>query len=169
VRPLAFVALALLLVALQSALLRWVGGGALPLALPLAVVVYLGLHAANVEGAVASAMIGWVVDVSAGGTKGLLTCLAVALFLLARAAASAVELRGRISFAVLTTVGTFIVGALALGLIHLVAPPEASPAPSLLGRVALEAFLTGVAAVPLLGFLRRVDGLFAREDPTLLR
>jgi rod shape-determining protein MreD len=169
VRPLLFAAVALLLSVLQAALLRWLGGGAFSVALPLVVVVYLALHAGNVEGAVGAAATGWIVDVASGGPKGLMTFLAVALFLLARACGAAIDVQGRLGFAALTLLGTFLFGAAALGFLHLVTPPEVAPGASLLGRVAVEALITALLSPLLLVGLRRVDALVAREDPTLLR
>jgi rod shape-determining protein MreD len=169
VRPILFFAIALLLAALEAALLRWVGGGAVPLALPLLVVVYLGLHAATVEGAVGAAAVGYVVDLAAAGPKGLMTFLAVALFLFSRLAANAVDLHGRIGYTFLSALGVFLYGVGALGLIRVVSPAEASPGLSLVGRVGVEALCTAAFAPLLHGFLRRVDGLFAREETGLLR
>lgn len=167
-RPLLFFALAVLFAAVQAALLRWLGGGAYPVALPLTIVVYLGLHSANVEGAVGAAAVGYLVDLMAGGPKGLMTFLAVALFLFSRVAGSAIDVQGRVGFAVLTATGTLLYGAAALGFITLVTPAESAPTFSLLGRAGLEAVLTGLAGALVLGGLRRVDRLFTREDPTLL-
>jgi len=99
VKPLAHVAFALLLAAVQASLLRWLGGGALPVALLAACLVHQGLHGGNVDGAVASAGIGYVLDLVSGTPKGLMTFLAVAVFLAARLVAAAVEVRGRLAFA----------------------------------------------------------------------
>jgi rod shape-determining protein MreD len=168
VRPIVWFALALLLSALQSAALRWLGGGALPLALPLAIVVHLGLRAGNVDGAVAAAAVGYVVDLSTGSPKGLMTGLAVLLFLFSRLAGAAVDVQGRAGFAVLTAIGTFLYGVAALGFLGLVSPPEVTPGMALVGRVALEALLTGLASPFLLRIFRSVDALFQREEPGLL-
>lgn len=168
-KALLYIALALATAALQAAVLRWAGGGAFSLALPLAIVVYLALHATNVEGAVAAAGVGYVMDLMTGGPKGLMTFLAVALFLLARLAGSALDVRGRIGFAALTALGTFLYGGAVLGLVALVSSAEAAPGPALLRRVTVEALLTGLASPIVFGLLRWIDGLFVREEPGLLR
>ena len=168
-KPVLAFLLALFLAALQAALLRWLGGGAVSLALPLAVVVYLGLHAGNVDGAVGAAAVGYVVDLMAGGPKGLMTFLAVALFLFARLAGAALSVRGKSGFAVLTAVGVFLYGALALLFLRAVSSDESAPSFALLGRVGIEALLTGVLSPLVLLGLRRLDGLLAREEPGLLR
>src|ERR671937_2036856 len=107
-------ALALVLASMQAALLRWFGGGSVSVALALPVVVYLGLHAGNVDGALGAAAVGYVVDLMSGGPKGLMTFLAVALFLFSRLAGAALAVQGRAGFAVLTGVGTFLFGVAAL-------------------------------------------------------
>jgi rod shape-determining protein MreD len=169
VRPVIYFALALGLTALQAALLRWIGGGAIPVAIALPMVLWLGLHASSVEGAVSATAIGYVLDLGNGGPKGLMTFLAVALFLFARGAGAAVDIPGRVGFAALTFVGAFLSGCAALGLTDLVTPPLAQPELGLVGRVALEALVTALASPFVLAMMNGVDRLFAREDPTLLR
>jgi hypothetical protein len=169
VRPVLAFLVALALASVQAALLRWIGGGAFSIALALPVVVYLGLHGGNVDGAVGAAAVGYVVDLMGGGPKGLMTFLAVALFLFARLAGAALAVQGRAGFAVLSCVGTFLYGVLALAFTHAVSPAESAPGLSLVGRVAVEALLTGAAAPLVLAVMRRVDGWMAREEPGLLR
>jgi rod shape-determining protein MreD len=160
---------ALLLASLQAALLRWVGGGLFSLSLSLPVVVYLALHAGNVDGALGAAAVGYVLDLLAGGPKGLMTFLAVALFLVSRLAVAALSIHGKTGFAVLSGVGTFAVGFAALLFTRAVSPAESAPGFGLLGRMAVDALLTGALSPLVLVALRRVDGLFAREEPGLLR
>jgi rod shape-determining protein MreD len=160
---------ALLLAALQAALLRWVGGGVFSVSLALPVVVYLALHAGNVDGALGAAAVGYVLDLLAGGPKGLLTFLAVALFLVSRLAVAALSIHGKTGFALLSGFGTFAVGFAGLLLTRAVSPAESAPGFGLLGRMAVDAALTGALSPVVLLALRRVDGLFAREEPGLLR
>jgi rod shape-determining protein MreD len=77
VKPLAHVLFALVLAALQSAVLRWAGGGAFSVLLLAACIVYLGLHGGNVDGSVGAAGIGYVLDLVSGSPKlaGSLTVL----------------------------------------------------------------------------------------------
>lgn len=145
------------------------GGGAFSLALPLLVVVHLGLSTTHVEGAVSAAGVGYVMDLMTGGPKGLMTFLAVALYLFARLAGAGLDVQGRAGFSVLAALGTFLYGAAALGLSSLVTPAEASPGLPLLGRVGVEALLTGLVAALSHGLFQRVERLFHREDPGLLR
>jgi rod shape-determining protein MreD len=169
VKPLAHVLFALLLAAAQASLLRWVGGGAFALALPLVCVVHLGLHAGNVDGSVAAAGIGYVLDLMAGTPKGLMTFLAVALFVAVRAVSAAVDVRGRAAFSALSGVGALAVAIAATVLTRATAAGEAVPGGGLAGRMLLEAILTAAIAPALAGPLRRLDGLFHREEPGLLR
>ncbi len=161
-------ALALVLTSLQAALLLHLGGGEVSVALALPIVVYLGLFAGNVEGAVGAAAVGYVVDLMAGGPKGLMTFLAVALFLFSRLVGTALSIQGKLGFAVLSGVGTFLYGSGALLLTRAVSSEESAPALGLVGRVLVEAIATGVLSPLLLVLLRRVERLFTRDEPGLL-
>jgi rod shape-determining protein MreD len=169
VKPLAHVVFALLLAALQAALLRWAGGGSWPLALLAACIVYSGLHAGNVDGSIASFGVGYVLDVMLGTPKGLMTFLAVVVFLLVRAISAAVDLRSRAAFGLLSGAGAFFLSLGALLLVRQTAAAESGPGVNLLPRMLLEALLTGLLAPALLVPLRRIDALFHREEPGLLR
>ncbi|HTT72514.1 MAG TPA: hypothetical protein VMG32_14915 [Anaeromyxobacteraceae bacterium] len=167
-RPFVAFLLALLLAALQASLLHFCGGGAVSLALPLTIVVYLGLRAGNVDGAVGSALVGYVIDLMAGGPKGLMTSLAVVLFLSSRLTGAALSVQGKTGFAVLCGVGTFLYGLVALLFTRAVSPPESQPSLALLGRLFVEALVTGALSPLLMLLLRRIDALWEREDPSLL-
>jgi cell shape-determining protein MreD len=169
VKPLAHVVFALLLAALQSAVLRWAGGGGFSVLLLAACVVYLGLHGGNVEGSVAAAGIGYVLDLVTGSPKGLMTFLAVLLFVLVRAVSAGFDVRGRSGFALLSGAGALVLSLGALVLTRLTATPETAPGLGLLPRMLLEAVLTALAAPLLHPGLRLVDRLFHREEHGLLR
>jgi len=159
--------LALLLAGLQAALLHHLGGGAFTLCLPAVLLVDLALSAELVEGAVAAASVGFVLDVTGGGTRGLLTSLAVATFLAVRFVRGAVEVRGRLPFAAVSALAAFGLSAGAVALGRSVAPPELQPSWGLLPRVVLAALLTGLLA-PLLHLgLRRLDALFGERPSEL--
>jgi rod shape-determining protein MreD len=169
VKPLAYVLFALLLAAVQAALLRWLGGGAFSLALLAACVVYLGMHGGNVDGSVSAAGVGYVMDLVAGTPKGLMTFLAVVLFVLVRAASMSVDVRGRAAFALLSGLGALVLSAGAAILTRNTSVSEAAPGLVLLPRMLVEALLTGALSPLVLIALRRVDGLFHREEPGLIR
>lgn len=168
-KPLAHVAFALLVAALQAALLRWVGGGSISLLLVVPSIVYLGLHAGNVDGAVGAAGVGYLLDLLTGSQKGLMTFLAVLLFVLVRAVSGAVDVRGKSAFALLSGAGTFVLSLLAIVLTRYTSAIEAAPGIGLVPRMLLEALLTGAVAPVLLPGLKLVDGLFRRDEPGLLR
>jgi rod shape-determining protein MreD len=169
VKPLVLTLVALLAAALQAALLRHVGGGAVSLCLLAPVLVHLALTAGNVDGAVGAAGVGFVLDLSSGATKGLFTSLGVALFLGARLVGAAVDVRGRVGFAVLSGAGALGLSAGAVALERAVALPEAQPGWGLLPRMLVEALLTGLAAPLVQLALRRLDALFGAEEPDLIR
>jgi len=168
VKPLAYVLFALLLAALQASLLRWLGGGWLSLSIPAVCVVYAALHGGNVDGSVAAAGVGYVLDLVTGSPKGLLTSLAVLMFLSVRAVSGAVDLRSRVAFAVLSGLGALFLSLGAMLLVRWTAPPEVAPGAALLPRMLGEAALTGLLAPGLLPALRRIDAFFQREEPGLL-
>lgn len=167
-KPLAHVAFALLLAGVQAAFLRWVGGGAFSLSLLAVCIVYLGLYGGIVDGAVGAAGVGYVLDVVSGSPKGLMTFLAVLLFVLARATNAAVDVRSRAGFAALSAVGALVLSLGALLLLGYTGAPEAAPGPVLASRVVVEALLTGALAPLVLAGMRRIDRLFHREEPGLI-
>ncbi len=168
-KPLLHLVLALLLVSLQAVLLHHVGGGAFSVALALPCVVYLGLRAGILDGALGAAAVGYVLDIVAGGPKGLMTFLAVLLFLLSRLVGASLDVRGRLGFAVLSGIGTFLFGFGAWLLTRYISTPLAAPGARVLGRVLVEAVLTGLVS-PAVGWLmQQIDRLVEREEPGLLR
>jgi rod shape-determining protein MreD len=168
-KPLAHILFALLVAALQSAFLRWAGGGSFSLMLPMACVVYLAIHAGNVDGSFGAAGIGWVVDVFTGTTLGLITFLAVLAFLLVRGVNAAIDVRGRWGFAVLTTLTVLFTSLGALFLMRLAAPDDVAPGIRVVPRMLVEAVCTGALSPFVHAGMKRVDGFFRREDPGLLR
>jgi hypothetical protein len=168
-RPIVAFLLALVLASVQAALLRYLGGGAASLALALPIVVYLGLHGGNVEGAVGAVAVGYVVDLMTGGPKGLMTFLAVVLFLCSRLVGAALSVQGKIGFAVLSAVGTLLYGLAALLFTRAVSPDESAPSFSLLGRLLVEALLTGLCAPLVMVAMRWLERLYVREEQGLLR
>jgi rod shape-determining protein MreD len=169
VKPLTHVLFALLLAALQAALLRWVGGGWFSITLVAACVVYLGLQGGNVDGSVAAAGVGYVLDLMVGTPKGLMTFLAVLLFVAVRAVSAAVDVRSQIAFGLLSGAGSLFLSLGAMVLTRITAAPDAAPGAVLLPRALLDAVLTGLLAPVVLALLRRLDALFHREEPGLLR
>jgi hypothetical protein len=130
----------------QAAMLFYLGGGRVSLALPLVLAVWAGREAPLLEGVASALAVGLVVDVFAGGPLGLLTSLTVALALGSRVARAGLAFHGPSGFAAFTAVGTWIHGTAALACIRMFGAPEARPAGILLWRVLVEAIFTGLAA-----------------------
>jgi len=167
-RPLAFIAAGLLLGALQSVLLRWVGGGTVPLQLLVPCIAWLALEAENVEGVTAAAGIGYAMDLFGGTPAGLFTFMGVVLYLGARATGIAVDLRGRLGFAVLTGAGCLAGSFGAMLIQRWAGVPEAPPGASLIPRAIVEAILTAAAAPVVWLGLSRLDALLGHEEPGLV-
>ncbi len=162
-KPAIHAVLALALASLQAALLSHVGGGAFTLCLPVVLLVHLALTAELVEGSVAAAAVGYVLDVAGGGTKGLLTSLAVATFLAVRVIRMAVEVRGWAPFAALSGLAAFGLTTGSLAISRSVSPVQLRPSWELLPRVALAALLTALVAPLLLWGLRRLDAALGEQ------
>ncbi|MDF1566272.1 MAG: hypothetical protein P1V51_24785 [Deltaproteobacteria bacterium] len=86
-----FLALGIVLGSLESALLAALGVRAFGAGLLLGLILYLGVRAGPVEGAFASAGIGYLWDVFAGTPSGLSVGIGVVVFLFVRYATQAVD------------------------------------------------------------------------------
>ena len=166
--PLASVA-ALLLVAIGATATRQLTGGAVSLALAVPVVVWLALETPAIEGAIGAALVGTLLDAAAGGPSGLLTFLSIVVFVGVRAGAGPFDARTPLGFGLLSGVATFAMGLGAVVLLRYVTPSAAAPGWSLLGRVLVEAALTGLAAPPIRWVLDRVLVPAHRDHPGVLR
>ena len=167
-KVLARVGLAVALAVVQAVLVHHLGGGRFPVALALPVVVWLGMEAPPVEGALGAAAIGWVLDTLSGAPSGLYAFLAVLLFLGSRLAGTLLDVRGRAAFGLACGVGTLLVGLAALALRRVSAPAEAAPGWPMASRVMLEAVLTGLAAPAVRALLLRLDRRMEPEETGLL-
>ena len=166
-RTLLHAVLALALAGLQAALLRHVGGGAFTLCLPVVLLVHLALTAELVDGAVAAAAVGYILDVASGGTKGLLTSLAVVTFLAIRIIRMGVDVRGWAPFAALCGLAVFALSGGAVAISRSVAPLELRPSWEMLPRVALAALLTALASPLLRWGLSRLDAALGQQTSEL--
>ena len=166
--PLAAAA-ALLLVAIGASATRQLSGGAVSIALAVPVIVWLGLETPVVEGAIGAVIIGVLLDAAAGGPGGLLAFLSVMVFVGVRAGAGPFDARSVLGFALLSGAATLGMGFGAIVLLRYVSPTAAIPGWSLLGRVAVEAILTGMAAPPVRLLLDRVLVPAQREHTGVLR
>jgi rod shape-determining protein MreD len=81
----------------------------------------------------------------------------------------AVDVRGRAGFAGLTFLAALATSLGGMSLTRLTAAPEAAPGLGLVPRMLVEAFLTAALSPLVLAGMRRLEGLFRREEPGLLR
>lgn len=166
-RALASFALAVALAGAQSGLSLHLGG--LPLALPLVLAVWAAVEAGLLEGLGVAVAVGYVLDLFAGGPRGLLVSLTVAAYLACRLARTSLSVHGALGFAALTGGATTLVGLGALLLARFTAAPGTAPAASLIGRVLLESLATAAAGLLLHPLLRRLERLLERQpEPGLL-
>ncbi|HET8733823.1 MAG TPA: hypothetical protein VFM45_08630 [Anaeromyxobacteraceae bacterium] len=162
-------AFAVLLVAVGASLTRQLAGGAVSIALAVPVLVWLGMETPVIEGAIGSVLVGVVLDVSAGGPSGLLVFLCVLAFVGVRAGAGPFDARSGLGFGLLSGAVTFFLGLGAIVLLRYVTPPAEAPGWGLLGRVTVEAVLTGLAAPAIRWVLDRVLVSAHREPTGVLR
>jgi hypothetical protein len=160
---------ALLLVAIGASATRQLSGGAVSVALAVPVVVWLGLETTVIEGAVGAVVVGVLLDASAGGPGGLLAFLSVLVFVGVRAGAGVFDARTPLGFGLLSGVATLGMGLGALLLLRYVSAEATAPGWTLLGRVTVEALLTGLAAPAVKWVLDRALSPGHREQPGLLR
>lgn len=166
--PLALL-VALFLLAISASVTSQLSGGAVSLALAVPLIVWLGLETPVAEGAVGAALVGVLLDASAGGPGGLLTSLSVIVFLGVRAGAGPFDARSRLGFALLCGAATFLMGFCAILLTRYVTPPNADPSWGLLGRVFVDSLLTAAAAPAIRWALDRVLVPAHRDHSGILR
>ncbi len=100
-------ALSLVMLCVESVAVKVFGFSVTRIDVTLALVVFLGLRANTLEGAVTAFGIGYLLDVFTGRPTGLYPFLAVLVFLLVRLLASFVDARARLVYAALTGTATF--------------------------------------------------------------
>jgi hypothetical protein len=159
--------LSLLLLALESVLVKYLGLTLARIDVTVAVVAYLSLRAGLLEGASGAFAVGYLLDLMSGSPTGLYTFLAVLTFLLGRAARSVVEVRGAGGFALYAMGMDTVHGLLALLVTWLTSKTLGVAVLSPAG-LPLEVFLTGLAAFCLYPLLRRFGPSVERVEPGLL-
>jgi hypothetical protein len=160
-------ALSLVLLALESVLVKYLGLTLARIDVTVAVVAFLSLRAGLLEGASGAFAVGYLLDLMSGRPTGLYTFLAVLTFLLGRAARSVVEVRGAFGFALYAMAMDAVHGLLALLVTWLTSKTLGVAVLSPAG-LPLEVFLTGVAAFCLYPLLQRFGPSVERVEPGLL-
>jgi hypothetical protein len=160
-------ALSLVLLAVESVLVKYLGLTLARIDVTVAVVAFLSLRAGLLEGASGAFAVGYLLDLMSGRPTGLYTFLAVLTFLLGRLARSLVEVRGPGGFALYAMGMDAVHGLLALLVTWLTSKTLGVAFLSPAG-LPLEVVLTGVAAFCLYPLLQRFGPAAERVEPGLL-
>jgi rod shape-determining protein MreD len=151
---LAFSGLALLLLSLESVLVKTFGFEVTRIDVGLALVVYAALRATTVEGAFSAFAVGYLLDVFTGRPTGLYPALAVLIFLLVRGGGMLVDGRTRGSYALFIAAATFGHALLAM-LFGWVTSSEGHV--SSLSGVPLQVVLTVLAGMAMWPLLKKIE------------
>jgi len=160
------VALTLLLLTLESVVVKYLGLSVTRIDVTVAVVAFLSLRASTVEGAFSSFVVGYLLDLMSGRPTGLYTFLAVLTFLVGRLAAS-VDVRSVLVFVIFTMAADLGHGLLAIFFSWLTSRDAAFG--STLSALPLQVALTGLAALALYPLFRKFDSGGERSEVGLLR
>jgi rod shape-determining protein MreD len=149
-------ALALVLLAVESVVVKYLGLSVTRIDVTVTIVAFLALRAGTVEGAFSSLAVGYLLDVMSGRPTGLFLFLAVFLFLLCRLAVSLVDVRSGFSFALFAMGADAAHGLLAAFFSWMVSNSGGGVAASL-GGLPLQVVLTGAAGLLLYPVFKRID------------
>jgi rod shape-determining protein MreD len=164
----ATVALALLLLSVESVLSRQLGLEVTRLDVTIVLIVFLGLRSTMLEGAFAAFAIGYLLDVFTGRPTGLYPFLAVLTFVVTRLLSSFVDARARALFAVVCCGAALANGLLAAFFSALTSRGGGGTVVSLTG-LPLEVLLCGFAAAAMWPLLRKIDPADERPQAGTLR
>lgn len=162
------VVLALLLLTLESVLVKYFGFAVTRIDVTVAMVAFLALRASVMEGAFASFSIGYLLDLMSGRPTGLYTFLAVLVFLLGRVGNAFVDVRSPFSFAVFAMAIDAVHSLLAVFFTWMTAKEDGGASLSV-GGFFFQILLTGLAALVLFPLLRKVDPGSERPEIGALR
>jgi len=150
-------AMALGLLSLESVVVKYLGLSVTRIDVTVTIVAFLALRANTVEGAFSSFAVGYLLDVMSGRPTGLFIFLAVFLFLLCRLAASLVDVRSGLGFALFAMGADAGHGLLAAFFSWMVSNGGAAGIASSLTGLPLQIALTGVAGLLLYPLFKRID------------
>ncbi|MDP1829877.1 MAG: hypothetical protein Q8L48_41835 [Archangium sp.] len=164
---LGFSLLALLLLSVESVLVKTFGFEVTRIDVGLALVVYAALRCTTIEGAFSAFSVGYLLDVFTGRPTGLYPALAVLVFLLVRAAGVVVDTRSRGPYALLIAVATLGHAVLAVFFSWLTSAAGSGHVLSLSG-VPLQVLLTTLAGLAMWPLLKKIEP-GERPEPGILR
>ncbi|MFL5353786.1 hypothetical protein [Archangium sp.] len=151
------IALALLLLTLESVLVQQLGLAISRIDVTVVLVAFLALRASMQEGAWSSFAVGYLLDLMSGQPTGLFTFLAVFTFLVGKLVVKLVDVRGRAAFVLFAMGADVGHGMLAGFFTWLTTKAGEGPALGVLPGLPLQVMLTGVAAALLYPLLRRFE------------
>jgi rod shape-determining protein MreD len=152
---LAFSGLALLLLSVESVVVKFLGFEVARIDVGLALVVWVALRSTALEGAFSAFAVGYLLDVFTGRPTGLYPFLAVLTFLLVRAAGQLVDGRSRGGYVLLVAAATFGHALLAIFFGWLTSRGGGAGVP--LSGVLLQVLWATVAGAGLFPLLRRIE------------
>jgi hypothetical protein len=155
------VALALVLLTLESVLVQRAGLVLSRIDVTVVLLCFLALRASLLEGACSAFAVGYLLDLMSGQPTGLYTFLGVFIFLAGRLVHSLLDVRGPVAF-VLFTMGADVAHGLLSAFFSWLTVKDGS-ATAVLPGLPLQVALTGAAAVVLHPILRRLE---PRQDRT---
>ena len=159
--------IALVVLSAESALARVFGWNRAAVDVTMALVVYLAIHGATVEGAFTAFSLGYMLDALSGRPTGLFAFLAVLLFVVARVANMLIDARTRGLYALATAAATVAHALLAAFFTWLTSRGGGQSA-SLAG-LHWQVLATAVAAWLLWPLLVKVYPAQERPEPGVLR
>lgn len=149
-------ALALVLLSLESVLVRSFGFEVTRVDVTIALIVFIAVRGRTIEGALTSFAIGYLLDVFTGRPSGLFPGLAVLVFLLARAAAQLLDGKSRLGFALFSAGASALHSLFAFLLTWLTSKSAEGRVLSLSG-MPLQVLLTLAFAWALFPLLARIE------------
>ncbi len=149
------VLLALVLLSIESVVVKYFGFAVTRIDVTVVLVAFLALRASTLEGAFASFIAGYLLDLMSGRPTGLYTFLAVLTFLIGRLAASLVDVRTPLSFA-LFAIGADVGHSLLAAFFTWMTSKEATGG-ALLTGIPLQIALTGLVSILMYPLLRKID------------
>ncbi len=158
---------ALVLLAVQTAVMRAFGFAIARFDVSLAVVMFLAVRAQTLEGAVGSFFAGYFLDLLSGQPTGLYAFTSVLMFLFGRVFAPLADVRSAPAFAILVFAGDLLHNLVAWGLVSLATPEEISRS-AMLGGLPASAALTAMAAIPVWLILAKIEKAFSKPETGLL-
>lgn len=162
------VLLALVLLTLESVVVKYLGMSVTRIDVTVAVIAFLALRASVTEAAISSFAIGYLLDLMSGRPTGLYTFLAVLVMLAGRLGSSFVDVRSAVSFAAYAMGLDVLHNLLALFFTWMTARGTTGVGFSFSALV-IQMLLTALAALLLFPLFRRMDSGSDRHEVGLLR